>query len=149
MPGCTVSPPNQPEGCRGLRFLCHAGGAAGCQRRASTLARTLQIQGRLRRQRLPFAMSKRLIVVLPVVLPLNFRGKTVQTASAFHYERPCWRPCILRSKSGCRIGTAKQSPHRDKENTMTTAYRFMYRHTRNTLVARGWPASMDIDTSLN
>ncbi|MEG1112806.1 MAG: hypothetical protein RSE65_19030, partial [Hafnia sp.] len=32
---------------------------------------------------------------------------------------------------------------------MTTAYRFMHRHTRNTLVARGWPATMDIDTSLN
>lgn len=32
---------------------------------------------------------------------------------------------------------------------MTTAYRFMHRHTRNTLVSRGWPATMDIDTSLN
>ncbi|MBY6260077.1 hypothetical protein K3G69_26745 [Phytobacter diazotrophicus] len=32
---------------------------------------------------------------------------------------------------------------------MTTAYRFMHRHTRNTLIARGWPATMDIDTSLN
>lgn len=32
---------------------------------------------------------------------------------------------------------------------MTIAYRFMQRHTRNTLVARGWPANMDIDTSLN
>ncbi|WP_428887908.1 hypothetical protein [Enterobacter hormaechei] len=32
---------------------------------------------------------------------------------------------------------------------MTIAYRFMHRHTRNTLVARGWPANMDIDTSLN
>lgn len=32
---------------------------------------------------------------------------------------------------------------------MTIAYRFMHRHTRNTLVARGWPATMDIDTSLN
>lgn len=32
---------------------------------------------------------------------------------------------------------------------MTTAYRFMHRHTRNTLVARGWPSTMDINTSLN
>jgi len=32
---------------------------------------------------------------------------------------------------------------------MPIAYRFMHRHTRNTLVARGWPAAMDIDTSLN
>lgn len=32
---------------------------------------------------------------------------------------------------------------------MTTAYRLMHRHTRNTLVARGWPATMDIDANLN
>jgi hypothetical protein len=51
--------------------------------------------------------------------------------------------------SGCRVGTAKTSPHSEEEITMTIAYRFMHRHTRNTLVARGWPANMDIDTSLN
>jgi len=32
---------------------------------------------------------------------------------------------------------------------MNTAYRFIHRHTRNTLIARGWPAEMDIQTSLS
>lgn len=32
---------------------------------------------------------------------------------------------------------------------MNTAYRFIHRHTRNTLVARGWPAEMDIQTRLS
>ncbi|MGS6422569.1 hypothetical protein, partial [Enterobacter hormaechei] len=88
--------------------------------------------------------------VLPVVLPLNIRGRTVQTVIAVYLRcgLRC-RPCIFRSMSGCRVGTAKTSPHSEEENIMTIAYRFMHRHTRNTLVARGWPANMDIDTSLN
>lgn len=32
---------------------------------------------------------------------------------------------------------------------MNTAYRFIHRHTRNTLIARGWPAEMDIQTRLS
>jgi hypothetical protein len=32
---------------------------------------------------------------------------------------------------------------------MSNAYRFIHRHTRNTLVARGWPAEMDIQTNLS
>ena len=32
---------------------------------------------------------------------------------------------------------------------MNTAYRFIHRHTRNTLVARGWPTEMDIQTRLS
>lgn len=32
---------------------------------------------------------------------------------------------------------------------MSNAYRFIYRHTRNTLVERGWPEHMDIQTNLN
>lgn len=32
---------------------------------------------------------------------------------------------------------------------MNTAYRFIHRHTRNTLVARGWSAEMDIQTRLS
>jgi len=32
---------------------------------------------------------------------------------------------------------------------MTTVYRFIHRHTRNTLIARGWPEDMDIQTRLS
>ena len=32
---------------------------------------------------------------------------------------------------------------------MSNAYRFIHRHTRNTLVARRWPAEMDIQTNLS
>ncbi|HID3974820.1 TPA: hypothetical protein ACXE0Z_004286 [Enterobacter cloacae] len=31
---------------------------------------------------------------------------------------------------------------------MNTAYRFIHRHTRNTFIARGWPAEIDIQTRL-
>ncbi|AUU87044.1 hypothetical protein C2U54_23975 (plasmid) [Leclercia sp. LSNIH1] len=46
-------------------------------------------------------------VVLPVVLPLRFRGRTVQIDIAIYLRcgLRC-RPCIFRSKSGCRVGTA-------------------------------------------
>ncbi|MGS6369605.1 hypothetical protein ACVGXO_17440, partial [Enterobacter hormaechei] len=80
---------------------------------------------------------------------LRFRSITVQTVSAFYLRCGLrFPPCISRGSSGCRIGTAKQSPRRDKQKTMTTAYRFMHRHTRNTLVARGWPPTIDKDMSL-
>lgn len=32
---------------------------------------------------------------------------------------------------------------------MNIAYRLIHRHTRNTLIARGWPADLNIETSLN
>lgn len=32
---------------------------------------------------------------------------------------------------------------------MNNAYRFIHRHTRNTLIARGWPTEMDIQTNLS
>ena len=35
----------ESKGCRGLRSLCRAGGTAGCQRRASTVARLRLMQG--------------------------------------------------------------------------------------------------------
>ncbi|HCL8067261.1 hypothetical protein JJQ50_08895 [Enterobacter cloacae] len=36
-----------------------------------------------------------------------------------------------------------------KEIVINTAYHFIHRHTRNTLIARGWPAEMDIQTRLS
>ncbi|AWZ95664.1 klcA domain protein (plasmid) [Enterobacter hormaechei] len=47
------------------------------------------------------------VAVLPVVISLNIRSLTVQTLSAVY--RRCGfmhRPCIFRSLSGCRVGTA-------------------------------------------
>lgn len=32
---------------------------------------------------------------------------------------------------------------------MSNAYRFIHRHTRNTLTARGWPAELDVQTNLS
>ncbi|ASB76935.1 DUF1472 domain-containing protein (plasmid) [Enterobacter hormaechei] len=46
--------------------------------------------------------------ILPVVLPLNIRGRTVQNVIAVYLRcgLRC-RPCIFRSKSGCRVGTVQ------------------------------------------
>ncbi|WP_240074713.1 hypothetical protein, partial [Enterobacter hormaechei] len=51
----------------------------GCERRAFTLARTLQMQGFAPPPSSPGRSDLMLHAVLPVVLPLNIRGRTVQT----------------------------------------------------------------------
>ncbi|MET6349432.1 hypothetical protein WID54_26320, partial [Enterobacter kobei] len=92
----------------------------------------------------------RLVAVLPVVLSLKFRSITVQTDSAFYLR--CGLRCRPAFSARSRaVVSARRNWRRIRieENAMNIAYRLIHRHTRNTLIARGWPADLNIETSLN
>lgn len=122
----------------------------GQVRRASTLAVLRQRKGKLAPSRSPGrSFLKAISAVFPSFSGSFFAVKPSSQRLLFYCAAASVTPLSLPLPHGCRIGTAQRAPHLRKEIVVNTACRFIHRHTRNTLVARGWPTEMNIQTRLS